>query len=300
MAQYCDELTMEIYRDDFTMEDECDGFEMLQDGEDDFRMWQGLIGPYFTPSVNADGDLSWTNNGGLPNPSSVNIKGEPGQGLTVEGIVSTVGDLPPAAEQGDVWLVGSESPYEAYIWNNGAWISLGEVAVGPAGPPGADGTTFTPTVSSAGVISWTNDGGKQNPASVNIKGPQGDPGSPGADGTTFTPTVSSAGVISWTNDGGKQNPADVNIKGPQGDPAPLPIHFSTTLSSLPATISDARILADTSTEESRVTDVELGTPSALASDLSWTTASGSVTFSGTMVSGGTTVISFNITRCEKQ
>ena len=257
MAQYCDELTMEIYRDDFTMEDECDGFEMLQDGEDDFRMWQGLVGPHFTPSVNADGDLSWTNNGGLPNPSSVNIKGEPGQGLTVEGIVSTVGDLPPAAEQGDVWLVGSESPYEAYIWNNGAWISLGEVAVGPAGPPGADGTTFTPTVSSAGVISWTNDGGKQNPASV-------------------------------------------NIKGPQGDPAPLPVHFSTTLSSLPATISDARILADTSTEESRVTDVEIATPSALASDLSWTTASGSVTFSGTMVSGGTTVISFNITRCEKQ
>lgn len=28
-----------------------------------------------------------------------------------------------------------------------------------------DGTTFTPTVSSAGVISWTNDGNKQNPQS---------------------------------------------------------------------------------------------------------------------------------------
>ena len=41
------------------------------------------------------------------------------------------------------------------------------------GAPGQDGTTFTPHVSAAGVLSWTNDGGKQNPASVSIKGPAG-------------------------------------------------------------------------------------------------------------------------------
>lgn len=35
---------------------------------------------------------------------------------------------------------------------------------------GNDGTTFTPSVSSDGVLSWTNDGGLENPASVNIKG----------------------------------------------------------------------------------------------------------------------------------
>ncbi len=35
------------------------------------------------------------------------------------------------------------------------------------------GTTFTPSVSSAGVISWTNDGGLDNPSPVNIKGAQG-------------------------------------------------------------------------------------------------------------------------------
>lgn len=33
---------------------------------------------------------------------------------------------------------------------------------------GQDGTTFTPSVSSDGVISWTNDGGKQNPQSVDL------------------------------------------------------------------------------------------------------------------------------------
>lgn len=37
------------------------------------------------------------------------------------------------------------------------------------------GTTFTPSVSAEGVISFTNDGGLSNPTSVNIKGIQGDP-----------------------------------------------------------------------------------------------------------------------------
>ena len=36
------------------------------------------------------------------------------------------------------------------------------------------GTTFTPSVSAEGVISFTNDGGLDNPTSVNIKGIQGD------------------------------------------------------------------------------------------------------------------------------
>lgn len=44
---------------------------------------------------------------------------------------------------------------------------------GVNGLNGTDGTTFTPSVSAAGIISWTNDGGKENPQSVNIKGPAG-------------------------------------------------------------------------------------------------------------------------------
>lgn len=83
---------------------------------------------------------------------------------------------------------------------------------GSTGAAGADGTTFTPSVDAAGDISWTNDGGKTNPATQNIMGPQGD------DGTTFTPSVDADGYISWTNDGGKTNPATQNIKGPQGPP----------------------------------------------------------------------------------
>jgi len=38
---------------------------------------------------------------------------------------------------------------------------------------GKDGVTFYPHVSAAGILSWTNDGGKQNPDPVNIKGADG-------------------------------------------------------------------------------------------------------------------------------
>jgi hypothetical protein len=49
-------------------------------------------------------------------------------------------------------------------------------APGPAGADGAPGTTFIPSVSQEGVISWINDGDLPNPESRNIKGPKGDDG----------------------------------------------------------------------------------------------------------------------------
>lgn len=39
---------------------------------------------------------------------------------------------------------------------------------------GLKGATFTPKVDAEGNLSWTNDGGLENPAVVNIKGPKGD------------------------------------------------------------------------------------------------------------------------------
>ena len=41
---------------------------------------------------------------------------------------------------------------------------------------------YTPSVSSDGIISWTNDNGKENPEPVNIKGPKGDKGDIGVTG----------------------------------------------------------------------------------------------------------------------
>jgi hypothetical protein len=54
---------------------------------------------------------------------------------------------------------------------------------GADGAPGKDGTTFTPSVSAAGDLSWKNDGGKANPTPVNLKGPQG----PAGDDYVLTP-----------------------------------------------------------------------------------------------------------------
>lgn len=78
------------------------------------------------------------------------------------------------------------------------WMQLsGPGLPGADGTDGTDGVTFTPSVSEAGVISWTNDGGEDNPDPVNIMGPQGNPGAAAGfgeatatvDETTGTPSV---------------------------------------------------------------------------------------------------------------
>ena len=46
----------------------------MDENQDEFRMWQGLVGPTFFPTVDANGNISWTNNGGLPNPVTQNIR----------------------------------------------------------------------------------------------------------------------------------------------------------------------------------------------------------------------------------
>lgn len=65
------------------------------------------------------------------------------------------------------------------------------------------GITFTPSVSAAGVISWTNDGGQTNPASVNIKGNKGDQGT-SITGIDYTASSESGGEnkfkIKYSND----------------------------------------------------------------------------------------------------
>lgn len=110
---------------------------------------------------------------------------------------------------------------------NLAWFFI----PGSSGGGSGGGATFIPSVSEAGVISWTNDKGLPNPSPVNIKGPQGIqgiqgvpgqqgeqgiPGEPGQTGPYFTPSVDTEGNLSWTNNGSLQNPTTVNIRGPQG------------------------------------------------------------------------------------
>lgn len=46
---------------------------------DSLKGEKGDAGAVYIPLLNAAGDLSWTNNGGLPNPGIVNLKGEKGE-----------------------------------------------------------------------------------------------------------------------------------------------------------------------------------------------------------------------------
>ena len=141
---------------------------------------QGKQGFTFTPSVDDSGNVSWTNNGGLENPATKNIRGPRGFKFTPE--VSDGGDL---------------------SWSNDGGLQNPETK----NIRGARGFKFTPEVSDGGDLSWSNDGGLQNPATKNIRGPRG---------FTFTPSVDDSGNVSWTNDGGLQNPATKNIRGPEG------------------------------------------------------------------------------------
>lgn len=68
------------------------------------------------------------------------------------------------------------------------------------GTAGAPGVTFTPSVSADGDLSWTNNGGLANPATVNIKGPKGDTGSRGATGANGAAGYSPVrGTDYWTD-----------------------------------------------------------------------------------------------------
>lgn len=113
-------------------------FEVNDTCHDEFRMWQGLVGPYYIPTIE-DGVMTWTNTGGLPNPNPINIIGAQGNGLYIGGIAETTGDLPETAENGVTWLVGSDEPYEGYVYLNGSWVDIGAVTPGPTGPQGIPG-----------------------------------------------------------------------------------------------------------------------------------------------------------------
>lgn len=79
-----------------------------------------------------------------------------------------------------------------------------------------NGATFTPAVSAAGVISWSNDKGLANPTSVNIMGPQGPAGATGATGATGP--QGPQGPRGETGATGPQGPQGAT--GPQGPQGP--------------------------------------------------------------------------------
>ena len=78
---------------------------------------------------------------------------------------------------------------------------------GKDGEKGADGVIFTPSIDENGVLSFTNNGGLENPEPIDIKGDNG---------VTFTPSIDADGYLSFTNDGNLENPEPIKVMGKDG------------------------------------------------------------------------------------
>ena len=142
---------------------------------------RGPQGPAGTPGLQGPkGDRGETGLQGLPGE-----KGEPG----VKGDIGqtpnlTIGEVKTLNPGQDATVTISGTP-ENPILNIG--IPKGPKGDAGVGGEGSVGYTYTPNVSPEGLISWTNDGGLNNPDPVNIKGPKGDKGDAGLQGPQGTP-----------------------------------------------------------------------------------------------------------------
>ena len=125
------------------------------------------------------------------------FNGRDGKSFEIKGYYASTAALEegvPAPAPGDAYCVGSAAPYDVYIYDgvSGEWINNGTIQ-GAKGDTGAAGTTFTPHVDGNGNLSWTNDGGLDNPATQNIRGDTGAKGETGAAGKSAYAAAVEAG-----------------------------------------------------------------------------------------------------------
>ena len=96
-------------------------------------------------------------------------------------------------------------------------IAEGDVIAYSTGTANAPFKYWRPSVSSAGVLSWTNSTSETTPSSVNIKGPAGTNGTNGADGASLTYQWSGTSLrIGTTKNGSTTWGSYVNLKGADG------------------------------------------------------------------------------------
>lgn len=163
--------------------------------------------------MSTDDTLSWINNKGLPNPEPVNIKGERGQN-GIDGVNGQDG----AAATIQIGRVTTLNPdQQATVTNTGtASAAVFDFAIpkgekgerglqgekgdtGEQGERGETGYYFTPNVSTDGELSWSNNGGLDNPTPINIKGEKGETGQNGYTPVKGTDYWTSEDIVTMTN-----------------------------------------------------------------------------------------------------
>lgn len=169
----------------------------------------GSTGTTFTPSVSTVGVISWTNDGGKTNPTSVNIKGPQGDsgnkwytGTGVTGSSSTASIFSNSgvslAEVGDLYL-NTGTVYNGYVYEctvrgtasvaKWKYLTIIKGATGSAGTSAGFGTPTASVDNNVGTPSVTVTASGTNTSKVfsfafkNLKGEPGTSGTNGADGS---------------------------------------------------------------------------------------------------------------------
>ena len=174
----------------------------------------GFDGATFIPSVDTDGNISWSNNKGLENPETRNIKGPIGpegpkgeQGIQgpqgeqgIQGLKGDQGERGPQGIQGEQGEQGIQGPRG----ERGPQGIQGEQ--GPVGPQGPKGDT--------GEKGDKGDTGEQGPQG--IQGPKGEKGDIGLSNTLTIGVVSKGDEASANITGDSPNQI-LNLVLPKGD-----------------------------------------------------------------------------------
>ena len=108
---------------------------------------EGQVGPYFTPAVDSSGNISWTNNGGLPNPTTQNIKGPQGiQGPTGAAATIQVGTTSTGAAGTNANVTNSGTS-SAAVFD----FTIPKGDKGDQGSTGPQGVSITSTSKASGT-----------------------------------------------------------------------------------------------------------------------------------------------------
>lgn len=204
----------------------------------EFNGAPGPVGPYYEPDLNDAGDISWENNGGLPNPPTKNIKGPKGDAATIEiagtetgnpgtdaSVVNegTKGDAKfrftiPRGDEGKAATIevgevtASDPGSEPQVTNTGTENAAVLDFVLPRGQTGPTGQAATVEVESTitgqpGTQASVENVGTTGEAKLRFTIPQGAQGVPGQDAPAPKLTVGDVETVS------PDTPADAEITG---------------------------------------------------------------------------------------
>lgn len=174
----------------------------------------GRAGATFIPAVSGDGTISWTNNGGLENPASVNIKGPEGIGIsTVTAYYARSSSGSTAPTSGYTTSVPTLASTYRYMWGylrftltNGQTLDTSKTVIGVYGNTGSQGTPgISPVLDSSKegsttVITVTDANGTRELAQI-LDGSNTSGGGVSIESITqyFLRSSSAAGVVTTTS-----------------------------------------------------------------------------------------------------